>query len=310
MSESDALVTPRHRWGERLLGVLEQTGPAAARAVQRGQALARRGVVDDLTFRRGRVTGTVHEDRVAGLQVSIGWPTTDPSGWDEATGVLGRRLRPLATLLQGSLTEELVDDLTAAGIELVPSVAELHPSCSCEAGGWCRHVAAVFTVAAARIDRQPLLLLELAGRSAEELLLALRGEAPGSVTVEEPVEAFDPRDLDAIELHPAPVEHPERLFQQLGPPPGVDDTGPFESVIARAAATAWQLAAGDGAEAADEAALLTELRSQRVGTVASLSEVLGWSSDTVERGLEALFARGEVLRTGAGERMRYRASSG
>jgi uncharacterized Zn finger protein len=311
MSASVGATAVRHWWGDRLLGLLDDTGAGAARAVQRGQALARRGTVEDLTISTGRIVGTVLEDRAAPTEVVIAWPVTDEAGWQAAAEALGDRLRPIAALLEGGLRPWLVDELAAAGVPLLPTVADLDPRCTCEAASaWCRHAAAVHTVAATRIDRDPMLLLELRGRSREQLLAALRGRTAPAPTREDTSDEPVAGDLDAIPLHPQPVRRPEHLLHQLGPPPGVDDPGPLEALLHRAAATAWQLAAGDGAEAADEAALLTELRAQRVATVASLASVLGWAPETVARGLEALFARGEVLRTGAGERTRYRASSG
>lgn len=311
MSAAGSSAGVRHWWGDRLLALLDDAGPGAARAVQRGQALARRGVVEGLTVRTGRITGTVMEDRAAPNEVTIAWPTTDDDGWQVASDALGRQLRPIAALLEGGLRPWLVDELAEAGVVLLPGVDELRPRCSCGTPTpWCRHAAAVHTVAATRIDRDPMLLLELRGRTRDQLLAAVRGPATVSSVPEEPAAPPDPGDLDAIELHPSPVRHPEHLLHQLGPPPGVEDPTELEDLVSRAAATAWQLAAGDGAEAADEAALLTEVRAQRVATVTSLSAVLGWSPEAVARGLEALFRRGEVLRTGAGDRTRFRASSG
>jgi len=83
----------------------------------------------------------------------------------------------------------------------------------------------------------------------------------------------------------------------------------LEVLVERASATAWRLAAGDGAEAADEEALLAELRAQRVATVDSLAAALGRDAALVRGVLDQLYAQGTVLRTGSGERTRYRASS-
>lgn len=304
-------VASRHGWGDRLRALLDETGASAARAVQRGRALARRGAVEDVVLAAGSVSGRVLEDRAAPTEVEIGWPASDDTAWQRAAGELGQRLRPIAALLESELTDGLADDLAAAGIALLPTAAELTPRCTCEVRGpWCRHAAALHTVAATRIDRDPMLLLELRGRTRDQLLAALRGTGPSAPPATEPATRPEVGDLDAIPIHPSPVRHPAHLLRQLGPPPGVDDPEPLDALLTRAAATAWQLAAGEGAEVADEAALLTELRSQRVATVASLAAVLGWDPETVAGGLEALFARGEVLRTGSGERTRYRASSG
>ena len=306
----------RHWWGEQLLALLDAAGPGAARRVQRGQALARRGAVEDLQLVPGQVTATVAEDRISPYRVTIAWPVTDEQGWARATSSLATSLRHVAALLEATVTRELADVLEQEGIALVPELDDLATTCSCpERAAWCRHAAAVLTLAAVQVDRDPALLLRLAGRPRQELLGDLRrGEAPPSVDdlpVDLSGDHFQARDdLEAITLHPEPVEDPSALLRQLGDPPGVDDPEPLLLLVERSAAAAWRLAAGDGAEVADEEALLAELRAQRVATAASLAAALGREPDDVAASLEALFSRGEVLRTGSGERTRYRASSG
>jgi uncharacterized Zn finger protein len=316
MSATGVPTAVRHWWGEQLIGILDDAGPAAARQVQRGQALARRGAVEGLSIDVGRIRASVAEDRVSPYQVEIGWPVAGDGVWARAVPELAASLRPTASLLEGQLAPSLVASLAAAGVDLVPSLAELTPRCTCgERLAWCRHVAAVHTLASVQIDRAPTLLLTLRGRSREALLAALRRS---DATASTPARVLDPTvglthprgDLEAIALHPAEGDDPAALLRQLGPPPGVDDPEPIAALIERAAATAWRLAAGEGAEAADEEALLAELRAQRVATAASLAAALGRDEAAVGELLEALFSRGEVLRTGTGERMRYRAAAG
>ena len=315
MSGSGLSTSVRHWWGEQVLQLLDAAGPSAARQVQRGQALARRGAVEDLTITTGLVRGRVAEDRVSPYQVEIGWRPASDAQWARAIPELAASLRPTASLLESQLTPALVSSLSSVGIEVVPDVEELTPRCTCdERGPWCRHAAAVHTLASVQIDRRPTLLLTLRGRTREALLGALRrSDAETSTLVRELDASVPPTrargDLDAIALHPAPVDDPAGLLRQLGPPPGVDDTEVLESLVERAAATAWRLAAGDGADAADEEALLAELRAQRVATAASLAAAVGREVDLVHRALEEMYGRGAVLRTGSGERTRYRASS-
>jgi uncharacterized Zn finger protein len=316
MSSAGVPIMVRHWWGEQLMAVLDDAGPAAARQVQRGQALARRGAVEALSIDAGRIRGEVVEDRVSPYRVEIGWPVADDARWARAVPELAASLRPTASLLDGQLAPSLVASLAAAGVALVPSFAELSPRCTCgERLAWCRHTAAVHTLASVQIDRAPTLLLTLRGRSRESLLAALRRS---DATASTPARVLDPTvgltqargDLDTIVLHPAEGDDPAALLRQLGPPPGVDDPEPIAALIERAAATAWRLAAGEGAEAADEEALLAELRAQRVATAASLAAALGRDAAVVSEVLESLFSRGEVLRTGTGERTRYRAAAG
>src|SRR6056297_3002180 len=126
---SEPMVAVRHGWGERLHAVLDRTGAAAARGVQRGRALARRGAVEEVVLGSGTISGRVLEDRAAPVEVVISWPVGDDAAWKRATELLARRLRPIAALLEDELTPTLSDELAAAGIDLIPAVGELAPRC-------------------------------------------------------------------------------------------------------------------------------------------------------------------------------------
>jgi uncharacterized Zn finger protein len=315
MSSTGVRTEVRRWWGERVLSLLDDAGAGAARRVQRGQALARRGAVDDLVFAPGEVRAGVTEDRGRPNAVTIRWTVPSDEAWAGAERALAQELRFIAALLEGELTAALVETLESAGVALLPSLDELTFTCTCpERAALCRHVAAVHTLTSVQIDRDPTLLLTLRGRDREELLSALRR---GDGVDEEAAAALDLSegftaargDLDTIVLHPAPVEDPAALLRQLGPPPGVEDEEPLAALIDRAAAAAWRLAAGDGAAAADEELLLAELRAHRVVTAAALAEALGRDEEAVRAELDRLFETGAVLRTGSGERTRYRAAS-
>ncbi len=304
-------------WGARWREVLTSGPPAVARDVQRGQALARRGAVTDLVIEPGRIAGRVRDDRLTDVRAECVWPVPDDAVWAAAVEALASEVRFTAALLDGQLPIEALELFATVGVPLIPTTEQLTMRCSCAPTLTpCRHLAAVHVAAALRLDRTPTLLLVLRGRSREDLLHAVRAERGGGlarplleqVDVSAGLEAAR-ADLDAIELHPAPVVDPAALLEHLGEPPGVEDLTPLVDAVERAAATAWRLAAGDGAEAAEEEVLLAELRAQRVASVASLAAALGHAPDEVAARLDALFTTGAVLRTGSGERTRYRASS-
>ncbi len=310
------MTADRQWWTQRWLALVEQTGPEHARRVQRGHALVRRGLVDDLTIEPGRITGTVPEDRGPPARVELRCRVPDAAAWRSAVARLSAELRFTAALLEGVLPEGIDEVLADAGVVLVPELDELEQRCTCrEHARLCRHVAAVHIAAAIRFDRDPFLLLELRGRTRDDLLQVLRSERGGEVGVPDAeldlsVGLFAPRgDLDAIALRPAPIEDPAALLTHLGPPPGVSDLTPFVRLVERAAATAWRVAAGDGAAAADEEVLLAELRAQRVGTAVSLADALGRDAEEVRDELDRLFDEGTVMRTGSGTRARYRAAA-
>lgn len=306
----------RHWWTGRWLEPLEQAGPAHARQVARGQALARRGAVEDLSITTGRVTGSVREGRGRPARVELRWATPPEAVWDAAVAALSAELRFTAALLEGSLPDGLDEVLADAGVPLFPDFDELQQRCTCAQRPLpCRHVVAVHAAAGARFDRDPFLLLELRGRSRDWLLRELRAERNGDATVAPAGLALSHDlyaargDLDAIELRPAPLDDPAALVAHLGPPPGVADPAPVVRLVERAAETAWRLAAGAGTAAADEEVLLAELRAQRIGTAASLAAALGRTVEEVRRDLDRLFEAGSVMRTGSGADARYRAAA-
>lgn len=314
MMAAEVRTEVRRWWGRRWLEALDAAGPSAARAVRRGHGLVRRGAVRDLRLEAGRIAGSVLDDRGGTVHVELGWPVPDERAWDDGLAVLGSQLRFSAALLDGELPTDLADALAEVGVDLVPAIDALELACTCaDRERPCRHVAAVLVAAAVQVDRAPAMLFTLRGRGRDELLDQVRQGSDGEpdthqLDLARGLEAAH-GDLEAIELRPTPVDDPAGLLRHLGPPPGVDDPRPLERLVERSAATAWRLAAGDGSEAADEELLLAELRAQRTASAEALAAALGRDVEAVRVQLDELFEVGEVLRTGTGERARYRAAS-
>jgi hypothetical protein len=302
-------------WGQRWRSALDELGASGARAVARGHALARRGAVAGLELTAGRASARVAEDRGGPVTTQLRWSVPDVDAWERATSALADQLRFTAALLDGDLPAGVEEVLADAGVRLIPDCDELEPRCRCpEPETWCRHAAAVHFAVAARLDRDPTLLLRLQGRDPDVLLREVRavtGSAePPPLLIEVTHGLASARgDLDAIALHPLPPDDPGALLRHLGEPPGVSDERPLLALVERAAAGAWRLAAGDGAEAADEELLLAELRAQRVASADVLAAALGRDPEEVRAQLDVLFERGAVLRTGSGDRLRYRAAA-
>lgn len=315
-SRADGQATGRPWWSRRWLAALDALGPAHARQVQRGQAVARRGAVEHIRIERGRVRGQVVDDQPRALGVELRWPAPSEAAWEAAETALADEVRFVAALLEGELPEEAGDLLDEAGVGLVPDITEVELRCPCRVRQRpCRHGIALWVATASLLDRDVFALLRLRGRDEPQLLDALRTRR--GIATRGPVGAgLDLArglvraggDLEQIELHPAPVEDPAALFRQLGEPPGVEDTRQLEELVGRAASTAWRLAAGEGSEMADEELLLAELRAQRVATPGSLAQALGRDADELREELDRLFEDGGVMRTGSGDRARYRAS--
>lgn len=293
-------------WGERWLAMASGGRVAARRRLERGRAGAGR-LVETLRIRPGEVRVRVPDGRGRSHDVTIAVPPLDDDDWREVVGRVSGAVRHTAALLDGDLPAVLArDDL------LLPrSVAE---TCTCAQERPCRHVAAAHHGIAAALERDPLRLLRVRGRSADELRDALRAARGGgeAATEAHDVDLADPLvargDLAAVDVHPVPEPDVATVFEQLGPPPGFDDEGPVATLMRQAARMAWRLAAGEGAEVADDEALLTELRSQGVATAGSIAASLGLDPAVAQDALDRLYGEGQVLRMGAGDAARYRAA--
>lgn len=302
-------------WSRRWLDGLD----LSEQRVEQGRYLARRGHLHDLEIAPGHVDAQVREGRLRPFRVHVDVETFDDDTWERVLPALAGEVRATAALLEGELPDHVAELFAGVGASLVPS--DPAGTCTCGERQPCKHVAAVHQALADRFDDDPFLLLELRGRDRDSLLASLRslraGEdgvvVPGTVALGElatrPFDVAD-GDLDAIPIHPHPVDDPAALLDHLGPPPGLDDTAVVDDLLARAAAFAWRIAAGEGADVADEALLLAELRSQRMATAEAVADALGWDRERTREELDRLFVEGRAMRTGQGERTRYRAAPG
>ncbi len=304
----------RRWWGRAWLAALDTSAPADARRAQQGAALFRRGAVHDLQIAPGRVTGHVVTDRAGDVEVTAEVAPLTDDEWEVVTHLVADRLRFTAGLLNGFLPVELAARLEERGIALLPGPGALRPSCTADGRGACPHVVAVHRAAAVRIDRDPSLLLWLRGRPQHRVLSDVRAARGADDDVDaEVVDLGDGAldvargDVSQITVHPERSRDPAWLVRHLPPPPYLDDVEPLTGLFERAAEAAWRLAAGDGAAGADTELLLAELRARRTAGVQALADALGRDPDEVRDELDGLYEDGAVLRTGSGDRARYRA---
>lgn len=320
MTEDEAVRT----WGERWLASMGDVTPAFAEQLGRGSYYVSRGAVRQLELTAGHVAATFQYARSRPQSLVIRVEPLGDEAWERLVGVLAEELRFSAQLYEGDLPPELGPVLDEAGVDLVPSRDEVTETCICtDEDDPCIHLAAAHHALARRFDDDPFRLLELRGRDRATLLASIRARrsgtdlrtaarSPHALPFEE-IGVTDHRlaraDLEAVTVHPHRVEDPAWLFDHLGDPPGVDDTVPLQRLIGRAADTAWRLAAGEGADVADDEVLLAELRSKRMASAAALADAVGWDPEVAREALDRLFDEGQVMRMGSGADAKYRAAS-
>ena len=311
-------------WGAAWIAEMATAGHGYADRLGRGPYYVSRSALRGLEVAPGRATGHFQHGRQRTQTINLEVAPMPDDQWETLVHTLAAELRFSAAIADGTLPPEALPLLADAGVDLVPPREDVGETCHCtESGGApCRHIATMHHALANDLDVDPFQLLTLRSRDVRTLKASLRaartGEdlataarSPDAVGIDEldATDVFEARaDLDDIPLAPRRVSDPAWLFEQLGEPPGIDDSVPLEALIVRAADTAWKLAAGDGAEAADTELLLTELRSQRMATPVALADALGWEPEVVADALDGLYHENAVMRMGEGLGAKYRAA--
>jgi hypothetical protein len=212
----------------------------------------------------------VQGSRVTPYQVTVRIRAFSTTEWDAVLDVVSAQIGRVAALLDGELPPEVVDDVHAAGLDLLPGAGEVLTNCSCpDFAVPCKHSAAVCYLVADALDDDPFALLLLRGRRKDELLSALRSRRSGPAATAA-VRTPAPPGIPAIAAFarylapegvpgaagPVPVPVPPRPMGSPGAPAAVRVLDPPRSsgvdvrdlvVLATdAARRAWEIASGDG----------------------------------------------------------------
>lgn len=265
-------------WGQRWVEALERMSRGYSNRLARGRSYARAGRTHDLVVKAGRVTAKVTGSRATPYTVTIALARLGDAAWARAIAAMAERAQFAAELLAGQMPRDIDSAFREAHASLFPvKEADLVTECSCP--DWanpCKHVAATHYVLGEALDRDPLLLFELRGRTKAQVLEALRAaragkddqrsphkwsrrtlppspETPAAVSLGK-LEATDydsPRGpLPSLHLsfEPPPTSV-VGLLRQLGKPAGWGSDAPpdelFGPTIRRAAEEARRLATAD-----------------------------------------------------------------
>ncbi|MGW0081120.1 SWIM zinc finger family protein, partial [Streptomyces sp. NPDC003393] len=219
-------------WGEAWLKALEDTA-LDAQQVRTGRRLARAGAVGAVSVRPGRITAVVHDPGGTAHRADVLLERLSDDQWARFLDVVAERSGHLAALLDHDLPPHLVEDASAAGIELLPGIGDLEPECDCGAWDHCGHTAALCHLVARLLDQDPFVLLLLRGRD-ERALFGELSARDGDADADGP---SAPDGVDAAEAYAAacvlpplpplpdpPTEPglPPCLVTEAVPAPGVD----------------------------------------------------------------------------------------
>jgi uncharacterized Zn finger protein len=166
-------------WGKAWCENLERYSDFANR-LPRGRTYVRNGSVVDLQITAGEIKACVSGSDLYEVKVRVA--PVKRSQWKSICCDCAGSIDSLVELLQGRLSEGVMERICRQEIGLFPTPAEISIDCSCP--DWavlCKHAAAVLYGIGARFDSQPELLFRLRAVEASELI-ASAGAAPAPLT--------------------------------------------------------------------------------------------------------------------------------
>ncbi len=126
-------------------------------------------MVCDLQIERGRVTAMVCGSELYRIKIAI--KPLAPQSWATVKRQCAGQIGSLIELLQGRLSESVMEIITRPDGGLFPKPGEIELDCSCpDWADMCKHVAAALYGAGARLDEQPELLFVLRNVNHLELI--------------------------------------------------------------------------------------------------------------------------------------------
>lgn len=155
-------------WGKAWCDNLERYSDYESR-LPRGRTYVRNGSVIDLQITPGEVRAQVMGSSLYTVTASVS--AVPEKQWKTICADCAGSIDSLVELLQGKLSNAVMERICKPGTGLFPSPKEISFDCSCpDWAGMCKHVAAVLYGVGARLDQQPEVLFTLRRVDARDLV--------------------------------------------------------------------------------------------------------------------------------------------
>ena len=155
-------------WGKAWCDNLERYSDYANR-LPRGRTYVGNGSVVDLQVSRGKVEALVSGSELYTVKIDIA--VAAPPRWKAICADCAGSVGSLVELLQGKLSNNVMERVCRAADGLFPTPKEIKMACSCPDGAvMCKHVAATLYGVGARLDVEPDVLFALRGVNRAELV--------------------------------------------------------------------------------------------------------------------------------------------
>ena len=128
--------------------------------------------IDNLSINPGQIFATVQGTAPTPYRVKINFEIIPNEGWKAILTNLKNKPINLIELLEGKLPEDLLEIFKNTKYSLFPDASKgLDATCSCpDKAIPCKHIAAIILYLARIIDYNPFILLELLGKTKNEIL--------------------------------------------------------------------------------------------------------------------------------------------
>lgn len=157
-------------WGEAWCKHLEQFSDYANR-LPRGRTYVRNGSVCHLAISKGKIEAIVSGSKLYNIDIRI--TPLSATKWKNVRKQCAGQIGSMLELLQGRLSNHVMEIVTDRNKGLFPKPSEIKLSCDCpDWAEMCKHVAAVLYGIGSRLDHQPELLFLLRNVDHEELITA------------------------------------------------------------------------------------------------------------------------------------------
>jgi uncharacterized Zn finger protein len=209
----DGRTIARSFWGKAWCDNLESYRDYEYR-LPRGRSYARNGAVLDLQVHPGTVAAVVSGTSLYDVEVRI--KPLAPAHWTRIKAQCAGEVGSLIELLEGRLSDRVMQIITHPEQGLFPRPAEIKMTCSCpDWASMCKHVAAVMYGVGARFDHQPELLFTLRKVDHGELIAAAtdvgvsrRRSQRKTLASEDLGSVFGIEIAEAPRARPAPAKRP------------------------------------------------------------------------------------------------------
>jgi uncharacterized Zn finger protein len=164
-------------WGQRFIAALEEFSDSAR--LSRGRSYARNGKITEHQIADGKITAKVrgsvnpyfgvYKEPLYKVSIEINQITT--KDWSKVISLLGSKASSISRLLLGEVPDNIDATFAELNLHLLPhNRKDFKTECSCP--DWenpCKHIAGVYYLVAAELDRDPFLLFELRGITRSKL---------------------------------------------------------------------------------------------------------------------------------------------